>query len=483
MSNESEINRREFLKNGAKSGAAIAALSGITFLTHPERVFGANDRVRVGICGLHGRGWDHVHEYKGIAQAEIAAFCDIDENVLDQRLGQAEKQLALPKPKRYIDVRKLLEDKDIDTISIATPNHWHSLMAIWGCQAGKDVYVEKPCSHNWWEGRQLVRAAAKYNRIVQHGTQSRSAVGMVEGIQKMQGGLLGDLYLSRGLCYKWRDTIGRAAVEPVPKGVHYDLWTGPAPLKPFTKNRFHYNWHWIWDTGNGDIGNQGIHEMDIARWGLGVGFPNKVSAIGGHFMFDDDQETPNTLTTAFEYQLPNGKRKMLEFEVRHWITNHEAGIGTREFESAPLPPAGLQAATRSKKGGATMAPKLGPDAGTHNTIGNLFYGSKGCMAMGGYDSYKSWLGKNMEPGPEGHGGEHHFQNFIDCVRSRKKEDLNAPIEEGHISSTLVHLANASYVLGRTLSFDPATEQVIGDDEANRLLRGTYRDPFVVPENV
>jgi predicted dehydrogenase len=483
MSNESEINRREFLRTGAKGGAALAALSGITFLTHPERVFGANDRVRVGICGLRGRGWDHVHGYKEIAQAEIAAFCDVDENVLDQRLAEAEQKLALPKPKRYVDVRKLLEDKDIDAISIATPNHWHSLMAIWGCQAGKDVYVEKPCSHNWWEGRQLVRATAKYNRIVQHGTQSRSSAGVSGGVKQLRDGVLGDLYLSRGLCYKWRDTIGRASVEPVPKGVHYDLWTGPAPLKPFTKNRFHYNWHWIWDTGNGDIGNQGIHEMDIARWGLGVGFPNRVSAIGGHFMFDDDQETPNTLNVAFEYNLPEGKRKMLEFEVRHWITNHEAGIGSAGFGSEGIPPAGLTPAPSKGKKGGKAAPVLGPDAGTHNTIGNLFYGSKGCMAMDGYDAYKTWLGKGMEPGPEGKGGEHHFQNFIDCVRSRKAENLNAPILEGHISSTLVHLANASYVLGRTLNFDPSSEQVIGDDEANRLLRGTYRDPFVVPENV
>ena len=480
MSKESEVNRRDFLK----TGAGLAALGGITFMTHPERVFGANDRVRVAVCGVRGRGWEHVQELAKIPQAEIAAFCDVDESVLAERLKQME-QKGLPKPQTYVDVRKLLEDKSIDAISIATPNHWHSLMAIWGCQAGKDVYVEKPCSHNWWEGRQLVRAANKYNRIVQHGTQSRSSVGVGEGVQRMRDGVLGDLYLSRGLCYKWRDTIGRAAEEPVPAGVNYDLWTGPAPMKPFTRNRFHYNWHWIWDTGNGDMGNQGIHEMDVARWGLGVTFPNKVSAVGGHFMFDDDQETPNTLLAAFQFDLPNGKRKMLEFEVRHWITNHEAGIGTGEFHSAALPPAGLTAAPepKPKKERPGAAPKLGPEAGTHNTIGNIFYGSKGCMAMDGYDSYKTWMGKEMTPGPEGHGGEHHFANFIDCVRSRKKEDLRAPIEEGHISCTLVHLANASYILGRVLNFDPATEQVIGDDEANQLLRGTYRAPYVVPEEV
>ena len=212
----------------------------------------------------------------------------------------------MPKPQVYKDIRKLLEDKSIDAISIATPNHWHSLMGIWACQAGKDVYVEKPCSHCWWEGHQLVAAARKYDRIVMHGTQGRSAEGYIEGVRKLREGVIGDVYLSRGLCFKWRDTIGIAKVEPVPAGVDYDLWTGPAPLKPFTRNRFHYNWHWIWDTGNGDVGNQGVHEMDLARWALGVGFPNKVSAIGGHVMFKDDQETPNILNCSFEFDMPDG---------------------------------------------------------------------------------------------------------------------------------------------------------------------------------
>jgi hypothetical protein len=305
-------------------------------------------------------------------------------------------------------------------------------------------------------------------------------------MQKMRDGLIGEVYLSRGLCFKWRDTIGRQPEAPVPAGVNYDLWTGPAPLKPFTKNRFHYNWHWIWDTGNGDIGNQGIHEMDVARWGLGVGFPNKVAAIGGHFMFDDDQQTPNTLNCAFEFDMPDGKRKMLEFEVRHWISNHEAEIGSGAFKTGGLPPAGLTPSASQKPKKTAGGPRLGPGAGMHNTVGNVFYGSKGYLAMDGYDSYKSWLGDDMEPGPEGKGPGNNWANFIDCVRSRKKESLNAPILEGHISSTLVHLANASYRLGRSLKFDPETEQVVGDDEANNLLRDGdrgYRAPFVVPEEV
>jgi predicted dehydrogenase len=369
------------------------------------------------------------------------------------------------KPQTCVDVRKVLDDKSIDAISIATPNHWHSLMAIWACQAGKDVYVEKPCSHNLWEGRQLVRAAQKYQRIVQHGTQIRSAPAIQEAIKGIHDGAIGDVYLARGLCFKWRDTIGHAPQEPVPAGVHYDLWTGPAPLKPFTRNRFHYNWHWIWDTGNGDLGNQGIHQVDVARWGLGVTFPNRISAVGGHFMFDDDQQTPNTLNCAFEFDLPDGKRKMMEFEVRHWITNSEADIGR----------------------GSLVAGKH-RFFGHHNTIGNIFYGSNGYLATGDEDasSYETWLGRDEKSGPHGHGGGDHFANFIDCVRSRKKEDLNAPIEEGYISASLVHLANVSYRLGRTLHFDPQAEQVIADDEAGILLRDadrTYRSPFVVPEEL
>lgn len=199
-------------------------------------------------------------------------------------------------------------------------------MGIWACQAGKDVYVEKPLCHNLWEGRQFVRAAKRYNRIVQHGTQIRSAPAIKEAMQKIHEGLSGDVYLARGLCFKWRNTIAHTPRESVPPGVHYDLWSGPAPLDPFTRNHFHYNWHWFWNYGNRDIGNQGIHQMDVARWGLGLKFPNKVSAVGGHFMFADDQQTPNTLNCAFEYDLPRGKRQMLEFEVRHRITNREAEI-------------------------------------------------------------------------------------------------------------------------------------------------------------
>ena len=466
MNKPSDVTRRDFLRL-ATGGTTLAAWTGASLLNNPSRVLGAHDRVRVGIIGLHGRGADHLHGFARLKNLEIVALCDVDDAVLRQRVAEMEK-MNLPAPKTYGDVRKLLEDQSLDAVSIATPNHWHSLMGIWACQAGKDVYVEKPCSHNLWEGQQLVRAAQKYKRIVQHGTQARSKSAVREGVSRVRDGLIGETYMARGLCFKWRDTIGRAKPEPVPGGVDYDLWTGPAPLKPFTRNRFHYNWHWIWDTGNGDLGNQGVHQVDAARWALGVRFPNRVSATGGHFMFDDDQQTPNTLNCSFEFDLPDGQRKMLVFEVRHWISNREAGLGEQPGER-------LQAA------GNPHRRRLGHS----NTIGAIIYGSKGYMAIGEEDEarYQTWLGEEQEPGPGAHAAGDHYANFIDCVRSRKQEDLNAPIEEGHTSAALVHLANASYRLGRSLRFDPVRQQVIGDDEANLMLRGEYRPPFVVPEEV
>jgi len=378
---------------------------------------------------------------------EVAALCDIDESVLAKRAGELEAA-GKKKPVTYTDFRKLLEDKSIDAVSIATTNQWHTLQTIWACQAGKDVYVEKPCSHNMFESKQIVAAARKYDRIVQHGTQSRSSTALQEAATRIREGLIGDVYYGRGLCYKWRDTIGRTPEEAVPPGVHYDLWLGPARQRPFSRNRFHYNWHWNWEYGNGDIGNQGVHEVDACRWLLGVKYPVKVSAIGGHFMFDDDQETPNTMVAAFEFD-GEAKRKMMVFEVRHWISNHESWMG-------------------GEKPG--------------NTVGTLFYGSKGYLACGA-GGYRTWLGKEQQAGPSRHESTDHFANFVAAVRERKRSMLNAEIEEGAISCTLIHLANISYRLGRTLHFDAASMRCRGDEEANRMFTRQYRAPFVVPERV
>jgi predicted dehydrogenase len=444
------MERRNFLVTSAAAlGAGASA-------------FGApNDTVRVAVVGIGGRAHDHIAGLNPLENVQIAAICDVD----DDHIANGLKQIAglhKPAPKTYKDIRKLLEDKSIDAITIASPNHWHTLMTIWACQAGKDVYVEKPCSHNMFEAKQIVAAARKYNRMVQQGSQIRSAAAVQEAVKKMREGLIGDLYLARGLCYKFRDTIGRKPAEAVPAGLDYDLWTGPSPMHPFTRNRYHYNWHWFWDTGNGDLGNQGIHQVDIARWGLGVKYPTKVSAIGGHFMFDDDQETPNTLNCAFEFN-DNGKRQMMEFEVRHWFSNGEASVHDKP---------------RRAQAGSSA-----PPARPLNSIGNLFYGSKGVLAVDSYTSYKTWMGPEETPGVGGSEGGDHFANFMEAVRTRKREVMNSEIEEGAISTTLVHLANISYRLGRTLHFDAASYSVTGDSEANHMFTRAYRKPFIVPEKV
>jgi len=434
------MNRRHFLMSTAAATGAV----------RPSMLASANDTVRVAVVGVRGQGGAHIRVYSAMPNVQIAALCDVDETVLDKRLKEIESA-GKPRPARYTDFRKLLEDRSIDAVSIATPNHHHALQTIWALEAGKDVYIEKPCSHNMYESRQLIVAQKKYSqRIVAHGTNSRSSPALQEGFQKMREGLIGEVYMARGLCFKWRDTIGRTPVEPVPPGVHYDLWLGPAPKREFTRNRFHYNWHWFWDYGNGDLGNQGIHEVDVARWGLGVKYPTKVSAMGGHFMFDDDQETPNTLTALYEFD-DGGKKKFMVFEVRHWISNHEAGIG-EDGKRKDV-----------------------------NTIGNIFYGSKGYLVVQGYTKYYTFLGREQEAGPARQEGGNNWANFIQAVRSRKQSDLNATLEDGAISCTLVHLANISYRLGRTLRFDAEKFQCVGDEEANRMFTRDYRKPFVVPK--
>ncbi len=438
-------NRRTFLKTTAGAALSFGMIA-------PHRGWSANDTIRIGVVGIRGRGRSHIQSFGSLENVDVTAICDVDENILNDRAESMKDHLKQP-VKKYVDYREMLEDKDLDAVAIATPNHWHSIMGIWACQAGKDAYVEKPCSHNLYEGRKLVEAARKYNRIVQHGTQARSAPAFHEAMSLLKDEkIIGDVYYAKGLCYKWRNTIGEKKEKPVPDGVHYDLWTGPAPEKPFTENRYHYEWHWQWDYGNGDMGNQGVHEMDIARAGLGVGLPKVAQALGGHFMFEDDQETPNCLLATFKYP---DEDKMLVFEVRHWMTNNELNIPNN-------------------------------DRPGNQVIGDVFLGTKGIMLTHGYFGYRVFFGRERKPGPERHSGEEHFKNFIDAVRSRKRSDLNAEIEEGHLSAGLCHLANTAYKLERTLHFDPDTEKCINDDEANKLLRDDvrgYRKPFVVPDEV
>jgi predicted dehydrogenase len=416
-----------------------------------------NDTVRVAVVGFNSRGKAHISAYLKIPNVEIAALCDVDAAVLESGCKMVENA-GKKRPATFTDIRKLLDDRSIDAVSLATPNFHHTLQTIWALQAGKDVFVEKPCSHNMFEAQQIIAASRKYNRIVQDGTGAGAQLH--EAKRRLQEGIIGDVYMARGLCFKWRDTIGRAKEEPVPAGVAYDLWTGPAPAKPFTRNRFHYNWHWQWDYGNGDIGNQGAHQLHAARMALGVKYPTRISSTGGHFMFDDDQETPNTLVSTFEFG-DAGRKKLLVFEVRHWITNNEAGIGERSDAQA------------------------GAAAGQPQTVGNIWYGSKGYMATG-REGWQTFMGQEQSPGPksEAGGGVGGFVNFIDVMRSRKREDQLAEIEEGAISTMLIHLANISYRTGRALYFDPVSYTCKGDAEATAMFsRNQYRPPFVVPNLV
>ena len=399
----------------------------------------ANNRIRLAVLGVHGRGRDHISAFGGMPDVEVAMLCDPDGEVLAKRASSVDGRFGR-KVATHQDLRRAFDSKEIDAVSIATPNHWHSLAAIWACQAGKDVYVEKPASHNVFEGRQLVEAARRYHRIVQHGVQLRSSTALQEAVSLLRSGVIGNVYMARGLVFRRRPSIGNRPDEPAPASLDWNLWQGPAQERPFTRRLVHYNWHWHWDYGNGDVGNQGIHETDMCMWGLGVGLPSRISAAGGKFLFDDDKETPEILTINYTY--PKLK-KMIQFEVRHWCTNEEQGV----------------------------------------EVGNIFYGSEGYMVVKGYNSFAVYLGSHRAAGPRKRGGGNHFANFIKAVRSRRVEDQNGPVETAHLSSALAHLGNISYRLGRHLEFDPEKERFRGDEEADRMLTRSYHAPFVVPERV
>ncbi|HTA69031.1 MAG TPA: Gfo/Idh/MocA family oxidoreductase [Bryobacteraceae bacterium] len=422
------MERRTFLLGGA---AALQA-------------FGANETVNMAIVGVGSRGTEHVKQYLKLPSARVAALCDVDTAQME-RVSQIVYDQTQKRPKNYQDLRKLYEDKDIDAVSIATPNHWHALATVWALEAGKDVYCEKPACYNIFEGQQMVKAARKNNRIVQIGMQGRSVVHKRKAIELVRGGAIGKVYMARGLCFKSRPSIGKTPPEAVPAGLNWDIFLGPAPMRPYTKNRFHYNWHWFWDTGNGDIGNQGIHEMDIARWGLNRALPKRVVSSGGKYVYDDDQETPNTQIASFDY----GDAELV-FEVRGFPTGGEATI----------------------------------EPGGPNFVGNIFFGERGFLSVD-YSGYQTFLGPKREPGPSGKAepGETglHMQNFLDAVKSRRREDLRGEVQEGVNSATLVHMANISYRLGRGLAFDPATESFPHDAEANGMrTRPKYREPYVFP---
>lgn len=434
MKEKSKETRRTFIK---KSAGAAALLSMPTIISASS--FGSADKVRIAVLGVNGRGTSHIGGFMSQPDSEVVCLCDCDLNVLGKRADEFDKKYG-KKVGRQQDLRKVLEDKSIDAVSIAMPNHWHSLATIWACQAGKDVYVEKPGSHNIYEGRKMVEAAKKYDRIVQHGVQLRSSVAVQEAIKHLRDGLIGNVYMARGLVFRERGDIGKKGPGTIPQGLDYDLWTGPAAMLPYSADWVHYNWHWQWNYGNGDVGNQGIHETDLCMWGLNVGLPEVITAGGGKFLFDDAKQTPEVLASTYLYPK---EKKIIEFEVRPWHTNLENGAG----------------------------------------VGNIFYGSEGYLVVYNYERYESFIGKSRKAGPSRNEGGDHYANFIKAVRAHDKSILNAPVETAHLASGLAHLGNIAYRTGRTLNFDPAKEKFINDDEANALLTRPPRSPYVVPDKV
>ena len=480
-SKRKDISRREFLSRGGQAAAGVVAGSALVpFAVSKGQAgpMGANDRINLAVIGIRGQGSSHIRGFSKLPGVHLKTLCDVDENLFPERVKMVEEAHGYA-PGTEWDLRRVLDDNDIDAVTIAAPNHWHALATTWACQAGKHVYVEKPSSHNVWEGRKMVEAARNYNCLVQVGFQNRSRRNTRAAMKFIHDGKLGKIHMARGLCFKPRDDIGRYPDGPVPNGeefhlrinpnsgkmtpytaaylenVHYDLWLGPAAKRPFNRNYFHYNWHWHWDYGNGDTGNQGPHQFDIARWGLNRDdYPIKVRSFGGYFAFDSSQETPNTQTSVFEY----ADGTILEFGTRGLVTNSEGDV----------------------------------------RIGDLFYGTEGWMQIDSGGKWQTFFGRKNEPGPTseetkeeeydpmqltGTGAGGHYGNFINALRSGKTEDLNCDIEVGHLSSALPHIANISYRLGRELMFDGSKERFVGDEEADRMLTRKYREPYVVPETV
>jgi predicted dehydrogenase len=484
------LRRRDFLK-GSAALAGFGLLPGARDAAadeQPANNGGANNRLNVAVIGVNGRGKEHIDFIAGRHNCLITHICDTDAAVGGPAVQRAGK-LQGSTPRFVQDLRRIMDDRSIDIVTIATPNHWHALAAIWAMQAGKDVYVEKPVSHNVSEGRRIVETARRTNKICQTGTQIRSSTGVAEALDFIKSGKLGKVQVARALCYKRRPSIGRAdGTQAVPKSVDYDLWCGPAPRNPLHRLRLHYDWHWQWDCGNGDLGNQGIHQMDVARWGLGKSeLPRSVLSLGGRFGYIDDGETANTQICAFDY----GEAELI-FEVR--------GLPTKNYRGAG--------------------------------VGNIFHCSDGYLVVPSYNSAVAYSNtgevlRRFNGARDDVFRYAHFANFVEAVRSRHREVLKADILEGHLSSALCHLGNISYrlgrptpfnqhsrafaddqqagetlarmeehlhdnqipvekitfLLGRRLAIDAKTERFVNDSEADRFLTRPYRKGFEVPARV
>lgn len=396
----------------------------------------------------------------------VGYLCDVDQRLFPEAISEVER-IAGYRPRTETDIRRLLERSDLDAISVATPDHWHALMTIWGCQAGKDVYCEKPCSYTLREGRKMVEAARKYGRMVQIGLQRRSRLRERSVTQFVRQGRFGTAYRAKAVIYRGRINIGEVQEASIPEGVNWDLYLGPAPYRAFDLNRFHYGWHFFWDTSTSEVGNNGVHHLDVLRWGLNKQVhPVKVHCTGGQFMEDSDSEVPNVQVGTFEY----ADGTLVEIEATTLFSPSFGGVRVGGFfftDQGYIGSSNNWTATRG-----VFTPRDRPDSpsGVSYRTNNL-----------------SFPDISYPPGPEipnlDEPETNHFRNFIDCVRSRRREDLNCDVEQGHLSTALCHLANISFRIGRKLVFDPETETFPGDEEANRLLTRTYREPYVVPDQV
>jgi predicted dehydrogenase len=412
------MNRRYFFA----SAAAVLGRS---------RAAAASDRVNVAIMGVRGRGRALTQDFVKLSDVRVAAFCEVDPRVVTRAAGIVENSQG-KQPPVVADLRRILDDKSIDAIVIAAPDHWHAPATLLACAAGKDVYVEKPASHNFREGQMMVEAARRHNRVVQMGTQARSRPSTRRAIEYARSGKLGRVHLAKAWNLQLRENIGRKPDSAPPAGVDYDTWAGPAPLLPFNENRFHYNWHWHWNYGTGDMGNDGVHQLDQARWALGVDLPRRAAGIAAKLHFDDDQQTPDTMNISFDYG-----DKQLIFEMRDW--NPYGGPGGYEN-------------------------------------GVAVYGTEGYLETAG--GFRVFDAKGKLVLEEKASEDTHARNFIDCVKSRQRP--NADIEIGHISTALCHLGNIVARTGRAVAFDAQTQSIFADPEANHLLGRSYRKHWSAP---
>jgi predicted dehydrogenase len=429
-----EVNRRQFLGSSARNAAGMAAgvaAAGVATLAGAVAKASPNDRVSLGIIGVRNQGQALATSMAALPDVEVAAVCDVDQN-LRPAIHAVEEIQGRP-PRWEHDFRRLLDDRALDAVVIATPDHWHATMAILACQAGKDVYIETPVSHSLDEGRRMVEAARKHGRVVQSGLQQRSGAHFQSAIELVKSGKLGKVSLAKAWTVHRRKSIGFRKDSATPDGVNYDLWLGPAPSRPFNANRFHYNWHWFWDYGSGELGNWGAHMLDLARWGLGVELPARVSASGGKFHLNDDQQTPDTLCVQYSYP-----GKSIVWEHRLW-------------------------STRGIEGRSTAA---------------AFYGELGTLIVdrGGWKVYDH---KETLSSDTSEQSQAHHRNFIDCLRTRATP--TADIEIGQVSSALCHLGNVAYRLGRDLIYDSQRGDFGSDMAADTLATREYRRGWELPQ--